>query len=57
MTQWDDWPWFVRRLVELRIARGVCPICGYSGGFHDNHRAARDNIPRELLKEKGWQDQ
>lgn len=36
---------------------GPCPVCTDPGGFHDEeiHASARMNIPRHLLKAKGWQ--
>lgn len=39
-----------------RLEPAPCPICELPGGFHDStvHSAKRD-IPRELLKETGWQ--
>lgn len=34
-----------------------CPICGDADGFHltNVHEEAQRRIPRELLKESGWQ--
>lgn len=34
----------------------MCPVCHETDGFHNEklHDEAR-NVPRELLKESGWQ--